>query len=61
LKTVMLQLSRWYDVDVEYKGNTDPICCFLARWKGFAPAAVLKIYRKAKSFQYKERTIVVGS
>jgi transmembrane sensor len=61
IKTVMRQLSRWYDVDVEYRGTIDPSMSFEGKMgRDLRLQQVLKILQKSEvHFAIEGRNIIV--
>ena len=61
IKTVMRQLSRWYDVDVEYRGAIEPAMSFDGKMgRDLRLQQVLKILQKSEvHFAIEGRNIIV--
>ncbi|NII29090.1 DUF4974 domain-containing protein [Pseudoflavitalea sp. X16] len=61
IKTVMRQLSRWYDVEVEYRGATDPSMTFEGKLgRDLKLQQVLKILQRSEvHFAIEDRNIIV--
>ena len=61
IKTVMRQLSRWYDVEVEYRGAIDPAMSFDGKMgRDLRLQQVLKILQKSEvHFAIEGRNIIV--